>query len=146
MADAVTTKVLLNTPTHHVVHLTNVSDGTGEAAVAKVDKSTLTDSSNPPVEPDSLEIEQVSYVTNGFTNIQILWDHDTDELACVLPGTGTGVIDFLGREQRYGSVIGTRGLFDGRGAGGTGDILLTTVGHSAGDTYDITLWLRKAHV
>jgi hypothetical protein len=35
------------------------------------------------------------------------------------------------------------GLKDPRSAGGTGDILLTTAGTTSGQTYDITLWLRK---
>lgn len=144
MADAVTSNVVINTPTHHVVHLTNISDGSGESAVIKVDKSTLTDSSNPAVEPDSLDIEQVRWAVQGFTSVRILWDHATDDVALVL--SGSGYDDFRGRDKGAGGVTQTSGLKDPRSSGGAGDILLTTNGGASGSTYDITLWLRKAAV
>ena len=42
MADAVTSTTVLDGDKDFIVQLTNVSDGTGESAVAKVDVSTLT--------------------------------------------------------------------------------------------------------
>ena len=41
MADAVTSQTLIDGPTHAVMKFTNVSDGTGESAVTKVDVSAL---------------------------------------------------------------------------------------------------------
>ena len=42
MADAVTSTTILDGDKDFIVQLTNVSDGTGESAVAKVDVSSLT--------------------------------------------------------------------------------------------------------
>ena len=44
MADAVTSQTLIDGPTHVVMKFTNVSDGTGESAVTKVDVSALASS------------------------------------------------------------------------------------------------------
>ena len=41
MADAVTSTTILDSDKDFIVQLTNVSDGTGESAVAKVDVSAL---------------------------------------------------------------------------------------------------------
>ena len=41
MADAVTSQTLEDGPTHVAMKFTNVSDGTGESAVTKVDVSAL---------------------------------------------------------------------------------------------------------
>jgi len=139
MADAVTTNKIIETATHYVVHLTNISDGTGESAVVKVDKSAIEVASDG-AEPNSLDIEEVRWAIQGFTSVRILWDHTTDDLALVL--CGSGYDDFTGK-GRIPGFTGTSGLKDPRSAGGTGDILLTTNGGSSGATYDITLWLRK---
>lgn len=138
MADTVTSNVIANTRTRYVVHLTNVSDGTGEAAVIKVDKSTLVASDG--AEPASLDIERVDYCVNGMA-VTLAWDHTTDDTALVLAGNGG--IDFRGVGVVPDLDGGVGNLRDPRSAGGTGDLLLTTTGHTAGDTYDITLWLRK---
>ena len=60
--------------------------------------------------------------------VRLLWDHDTDDEIATL--SGGGAFDW--------SSIG--GLTDPRSAGGTGDVLLTTNGHTAGDSYDITIY------
>ncbi len=46
MADAVTSQTLIDGPTHTVMKFTNISDGTGESAVTKVDVSGLQTSQN----------------------------------------------------------------------------------------------------
>lgn len=136
MADAVTTKIVHQDANRIVVHLTNISDGTGESAVAKVDKSTLL--SRLGIEPVSLEIERVEYACVGML-VTLLWDHTTDEKAMVL--NGNGCFDFT---RPFGGAPNGTSLKDARAAGDTGDILLTTTGHTSGDTYAITLWLYKA--
>ena len=137
MADAVAVRVVGQTQQHIVVHLTNASDGTGEAAVIKVDKSTLL--APDGAEPASLDIDKVVWCCDGM-QARLLWDHTTDDLALALSGSGS--LDF--RSGDLDSVPGNCRLKDPRSAGGAGDILLTTVGHTSGDTYNITLWLRKA--
>ena len=46
MADAVTSQTLEDGPTHVAMKFTNVSDGTGESAVTKVDVSALQTNQN----------------------------------------------------------------------------------------------------
>ncbi len=140
MADAVTTNVIMNSADHYIVHLTNVSDGTGESAVVKVDKSTLF--ANDQAEPASLDIEKIVWNCVGMS-VKLLWDHTTDDVATILDGNGSVDFSQVAGGQFGGRYIYTGGLKDPRSAGDTGDILLTTVGHSSGDTYNITLWLRK---
>lgn len=128
MADAVTSRVLNNGPRTYVAHLTNISDGTGESAVVKVDISTLLLANG--LAPTKVAIGEAQWSIQGFTSVRILWDHTTDDTALVL-GQGNGYLDF--------STIGN--LPDPASAGGTGDILLTTAGTTSGNTYDITLVL-----
>lgn len=130
MADAVNVRYLYAGKRRHIVHCTNISDGTGESAVAKVDISTLT-CANGILVPTYTAIDQIDFAINGFTSVRVLFDHSTDDLAAVLP-TGVGTIDWWA----------TGGLVDPRSSGGTGDLLFTTSGGASGSTYDITLWLR----
>lgn len=125
MADAVTTNVIRNVGSEYIVHLTNVSDGTGESAVVKVDKSGLTVSG---VEPATLTIVAASWAIQGFARVQIIWDHTTDVVALALCGTG--------------SMNFADGLKD-PGTGGSGDLLLTAPAGANTGSYDILLTLRK---
>lgn len=136
MADAVTSNVLSNGRDYYAIHLTNISDGTGESAVVKVDKSALLASDG--AEPASLDIVSARWSIQGFTSVRILWDHTTDDTALVL--SGNGYDDFSG----FDPDATPKGLADPRSAGATGDILLTTAGAVANATYDITLWLKKS--
>lgn len=128
MADAVTTQILYESATDLVVKLTNISDGTGEADVAKVDVSALT--------PACAEVDILKclFATDGMA-VRIEWDASTDTLALLIPANQQGCIDF------HCDYPG--GLRNNAGSGKTGDILFTTVGHTSGDTYDITLYLKK---
>jgi hypothetical protein len=136
MADAVAVRVIGETKHHYIIHCTNISDGTGESAVVKADKSTLL--AIDGAEPASLDIDKVVWCCDGMA-VRILFDHTTDDLALALSGSGS--IDF--RSMDLDLVPGDSRLKDPRSAGATGDILFTTVGHTSGDTYNITLWLRK---
>lgn len=140
MADAVTARVIINTPHLYVIHLTNICDGTGESAVVKVDKSTLV--SQDGGEPGSLDLQQARWSIQGFSSVQLLWDHSTDDLACVLCGSAYEDFTML---QNDANLRNSAGLLDPRTTGGTGDLLLTTAGNVSGATYDITLWLRKTN-
>lgn len=130
MSDTVDTITLFNSPKRIVRRFTNISDGSGESAVVKFDKSALTGPDG--TEPSKLVVEEISWDIQGFTSIRLLWDHDTDDEILVL-GPGSG----------YMSWVDVGGLVDPASTGGTGDILLTTVGHDSGDTYNITMVVRK---
>ena len=131
MADTVTSDVTYNTDDVYGLHLTGVSDGTGETNVIKVDKSAMTiKGQSPAVAVGHMAIERVRGFQNGYTYIKLHWDHTTDDTA-VLLGSGQFDLDF--REHP---------LHDPQSTGGTGDLLLSTVGHTAGDVYDIHLDMR----
>lgn len=129
MADTVSTIELFNSPERLIVKFLNLSDGTGESAVIKVDKSTYTGTNG--LEPTSFKIDKIKYDVAGM-EVALLSDHTTDIVLARLGGMGYGVLDY----ENVGGITTA-------GSGGTGDILLTTNGHSAGDSYDITLELRK---
>jgi len=128
MADTVDTKVLFNGRRRYAVRLTNISDGTGESGVTKIDISTLT---NGGFTPTSFSIDLIDYNIQGFTSVRLFWDHTTDDEIAVLPA-GSGTLDF----------IAAGGSHDPKSTGGTGDVLLTTANTTAGNTYDITIWGR----
>ena len=130
MADAVNSTVIIDGDRNYVIHMDNVSDGTGEAAVKKIDISTLTFSDGTV--PTMLKLMEVQYAIQGFTYVQLLWDATTDDEIVTLP-TGSGVISFDG--------IG--GKKDPQSTGSTGDVMLTTVGAASGASYDITAVFKK---
>lgn len=129
MADTVTTQVLHDGPRIAVLRFTNVSDGTGEAAVTKVDVSTLEGKFA------EVKIEKIKFATQGMA-VRLLWDATADVKIIDLPSDEAKELDWCD--------IG--GLINNAGDGKTGDINLTTIGHAAGDGYDVTLTLRKRGV
>jgi hypothetical protein len=126
MADEVTTDIIVDGSKNTVIKLTNVSDGTGEAAVVKVDVSALEGA------PSSVKIMKVIYSCSDMS-VNLLWDATANVLALTLP-QGSDTLDF----SEGGAIL------NNAGAGVTGDILLTTVGAAAGDTYSIMLYLKKS--
>ena len=124
MADAVTSNVVSSGPRNHSVLLTCISDGTGESNVVKIDVSTFKKADGSA--PTAVNIESVKWIMQGFTYIKLAWDHTTDDTALVLSGDGDMCF-------KHGS------LNDPGSAGGTGDLLLTSVGAASGDTYTILL-------
>ena len=128
MADTVDTKVISATGRKYTVRLTNVSDGTGESAVKKVDVSTLT---GPTGRAGLyLVLEEIKWDVQGFTSVRLLWDATTDDEIAVLSGRGLVSYRDVG------------GMVDPKSTGYVGDILLTTAGTTSGNTYDITMVLR----
>ena len=124
MADAVATQVILNGDKNVVLKCTNISDGTGEAAVVKAAAATY---------GTALKIEKIHYSTDGMA-VRILWDADTDVVCWLIPANQSDTLDF--------TKIG--GLPNNGGTGVTGNIAMTTVGHTSGDTYTIILELSKS--
>ena len=127
MVDSVTSEYIYNGKKRKVLHLTNISDSTGESAVAKADISTLT--FHLGTVPTYTTVQMIDYNIQGFTSVRLLWDHTTDDEIATLPA-GQGCIDWYA----FG------GKTDPRTTGGTGDIVLTTAGAASGATYDITIY------
>jgi len=128
MADTVDSIVLESTPKRYIVRLFNVYVDTGESAVVKVDKSGLVASNG--LEPRDLIIDEIEWAIQGYSKVTLLWEHDTDDEAVVLTGNG------------YANYWSSGGLKDPRSSGGTGDIVCTTTGAAAGNSYNITLNCR----
>lgn len=124
MADDVSSQIILDGPRNVVMKFTSVSDGTGEAAVLKVDVSALSGA------PTRVRINKIQYSVSGMV-ARLLWDATTDVTIVDLQGDG-----FL-KAHHFG------GLINNGGAGVTGDIMLTTFGHTSGDSYTIILEMTK---
>ena len=76
MADAVATQTIQDGSRSAVFKFTNVSDGTGESAVVKIDVSTLSADPVTGKACTSVEIEKIWYSTIGM-GVQILFDATT---------------------------------------------------------------------
>ena len=133
MADAVTSQTIIDGERNCVMKFTNVSDGTGESAVAKVDVSALA-SNSAGVACSEVRVMRVSHAIVGMS-VQLFLDATSNVLLMELAESSNGHMDF----RDFG------GLPNNAGSGKTGDILLTTKGHSSGDTYTITLEMVKVY-
>lgn len=133
MADAVTTQTITDGERNCVMKFTNVSDGTGESAVAKVDVSALA-SNSAGVACSEVRVMRVSHAIVGMS-VQMFLDATSNVLLMELAESSNGHMDF----KDFG------GLPNNAGSGKTGDILFTTKGHSSGDTYSITLEMVKVY-
>ena len=133
MADAVTSQTIVDGQKTAVMKFTNVSDGSGESAVTKVDVSALA------ALPDgtactAVTIEKIWWQCIGM-KVQILFDATSDQFVIELGENQSGNHDYTG----FG------GLTNNAGSGKTGDVKFTTVGHTSADTYTIILQLRKEY-
>ena len=127
MADAVSTTTIQDGERQLVVQLTNLSDSTGEAKVAKIDVSArATDSRGNAC--NEVRIQEVWAQVYGFDGVQLWYDADTDVVA-FNAGVGWTYQDFtnVGGIKMYGT-------------NATGDVLLSTLGTEAsGDAYQIII-------
>jgi len=138
MADAVTSQTIIDTEKRVVQKFTNLSDGSGEAGVVKVDVSTLT------AHPDGtacsiVTIDQIWYDVGGMRVI-LNFNASTVVPALVLGGSAaagnvSGHFDF----RSFG------GIKNNAGSGVNGDIKFTTSGHTNLDHYTIVLEMRKQY-
>ena len=138
MADAVTSQTLVDTDKRAVVKLTNLSDGSGESAVKKVDVSAL--NSHPDGTACSrVTIDQIWYDVGGM-RVALEWNASTNVVCMVLGGSAAagnvhGHMDF----RSFG------GIKNNAGSGINGDLDLSTSGHTNLDHYTIVLELRKSY-
>tara|TARA_R100000008_G_C3457053_1_gene102253 strand:+ start:11 stop:418 length:408 start_codon:yes stop_codon:yes gene_type:complete len=133
MADAVTSQTIIDGERNCVMKFTNVSDGTGESAVAKVDVSALA-ANYDGVACSEVRIMRISHAIVGMS-VQVFLDASSNVLLMELAESSNGHMDF----RDFG------GLPNNAGSGKTGDILFTTKGHSSGDTYSIVLEMVKVY-
>lgn len=131
MADLVASTTIQDGQRLAVMRFTNVSDGSGESAVVKVDASALEAMANGN-KSTNIKIMKCWWTISGM-DVDLLWDASTNVHAISLTSDGAGYLDF----SSFG------GLPNTAGSGKTGDILITTRGHSNLDTYTIILELQK---
>ena len=133
MADAVTSQTIQDGERNCVMKFTNVSDGTGESAVAKVDVSALA-ANKAGISCSEVRMIRVSHAIVGMS-VQMFLDATSNVLLMELAESSNGHMDFKD--------IG--GIPNNAGSGKTGDVLFTTKGHSSGDTYSILLEMVKVY-
>ena len=127
MADAVTSQVIQDGERLYIAKFTNISDGTGESAVAKITVAGL----NPNafgLACNGIIITKIWAQTDGM-GVNILWDATTDVIADTVPQNIMYTADY----NCFG------GIQNNAGAGKTGNVLFSTVGASAGDRYTIII-------
>lgn len=125
MADTVATQTLIDSPGSYCAKFTNISDGTGEAAVTKIDVSALTPAAS------KVSIRRCVAMTQGMA-VRVYWDATADVLAFEIP------------ENQVMDVTFDPPLVNNAGDGVTGDVQFTTVGHTSGDAYTIILYCGKS--
>tara|TARA_Y100001937_G_scaffold11945_1_gene14952 strand:- start:1237 stop:1656 length:420 start_codon:yes stop_codon:yes gene_type:complete len=139
MADAVTSQIIGDNvgAKSILVKLTNISDGSGESAVAKVDVSALAKSTDGE-SCSRVAVQEIYYDIFGM-RVDLLWNASSNVICKVLGANGAlssqGYMDF----RDFG------GLTNNAGSGVNGDLLLTTTGHTSGDHYTIILKLSKTY-
>ena len=130
MADTVTTQTIADTSgVKFVAKLTNLSDGSGETLVKKIDASELTFMS----EDGNRTIARVYYSINTSdrkSGVELLWDGVTNSTALFL--SGQGFMDF----RTDGNSIPNNATTP------TGDVLLSTKNFASGDNYTIIVEFR----
>ena len=133
MADTVTSQTIQDGERKAVLKFTNISDGSGESAVKKVDVSALASNSSGTACTE-VAVSKIWWQCVGM-GVELLNDATTDTLIIGLSPDSNGMHD-------YSSFSG---IPNDSGSGKTGDIMFTTLGASNGDTYTVILELLKTY-
>ena len=133
MADAVTSQTIQDGQRKAVLKFTNISDGTGESAVVKVDVSALASNSSGPA-CSGVTVAKIWWQWGGM-GVQLLFDATANVLVIGLSEDSAGYHDYSD----------FTGIPNNAGSGKTGDILFTTIGASSTDTYTVILELVKEY-
>ena len=139
MADVVTSQTLVDTTgTKTVMKFTNISDGSGETLVTKMDASAL----NFMTEDAERVLAKIYWsinTTNGKSGVELLFAGSGTSAANATIGffSGTGFHDYF----TAGNSIPNNATLTAN-TSPAGDILLSTKGFVAGDNYTIILEIR----
>lgn len=133
MADAVTSQTLVDNERTAIMKFTNISDGTGETAVLKVDVSALT-ANNAGKTCTRVTVTKI-FIANHGMEVRMLFDATTDVPFFLSSSGATQTLDM----SNFG------GITNNGGAGVTGDIVFSTSDASAGDTYWCILEMVKGY-
>ena len=130
MADIVSTQVLSDTSgVKYVAKMTNISDGSGESLVKKIDASTttfMTADGNRKI----AKIWWSVNTTKSNASVELVWDGETNATAMLLNGQGYWDLRTAGNEIINNATTPT------------GDVLLSTRDFVVGDNYTILVEFR----
>lgn len=133
MADAVTSQTLMDGERVAIMKFTNISDGTGETAVTKVNVANLAPSaSGKPC--TGVTVNKISSVCHGL-EVRMYWDATTD-VPFFLSTINT---NYLNDFSSFG------GITNNSGAGKNGNIVFSTADATLGDTYTVVLEMIKTY-
>ena len=133
MADAVTSQTLLDGERLAIMKFTNISDGTGESAVTKVNVANLAKSASG-LACTAVTVTKITSVCHGL-EVRMYWDATTD-VPFFLSTINTNY------ENDF-SKIG--GITNNAGTGKNGNIVFSTSDQSNGDTYTVVLEMVKSY-
>ena len=130
MADIVSTQVISDTSgVKYVVKMTNISDGSGESLVKKIDASATTFMT----EDGSRKIAKIWWsvnTTKSNASVELVWGGETNATAMLLNGQGYWDLRTAGNEIINNATTPT------------GDVLLSTRDFVVGDNYTILVEFR----
>ena len=130
MADIVTTQVLSDTSgVKFVAKMTNISDGSGESLVKKIDASTTTFMTAD----GNRKIAKISWSVNtakGDASVELIWAGETNATAMLMGGQGYWDLRTAGNEITNNATTPT------------GDVLISTRDFVVGDNYTILVEFR----
>ena len=136
MADVVTSQTIVDTSgTKTVMKFTNMSDGSGETLVTKMDASALTFMTEDATKKIA-KIWWAINTTNGKSGVELLWAGTTNSTIGFF--SGTGYHDYY----TAGNAIPNNATLTAN-TSPAGDILISTKGFVAGDNYTIILEVRQ---
>jgi hypothetical protein len=133
MADAVTSQTIQDGERKAVLKFTNISDGSGEAAVKKIDVSALS-ANSAGAACTEVAVAKIWWQCVGM-GVELLNDASTDTLIIGLSPDSNGFHDYSDF-----SVIP-----NDAGDGKTGDVMFTTIGASNTDTYTVIIEVLKSY-
>lgn len=133
MVDAVTSQTILDGDRLAILKFTNISDGTGETAVVKINVANLAPNQFG-LACNGCIINRVWASTQGMA-VNILWEATANVLAYTIPTDTFYDMPF----DSFG------GIKNNSGAGSTGNIAFTTIGAGANDSYSIILEVIKTY-
>ena len=139
MADVVTSQTLVDTTgTKTVMKFTNISDGSGETLVTKMDASALTFMTEDATKTVA-KIWWSINTANGKSGVELLWAGSGTSSANATIGffSGTGYHDYY----TAGNSIPNNATLTAN-TSPAGDILLSTKGFVSGDNYTVIVEVR----
>ena len=133
MADAVTSQTIQDGERKAVLKFTNISDGSGEAAVKKIDVSALS-ANSAGAACTEVAVAKIWWQCVGM-GVEFLNDADADTLIIGLSPDSNGYHDYSDFS----------GIPNNSGDGKTGDVMFTTIGASNTDTYTVIVEVLKSY-